>query len=161
MSNLRADIPDGFVPLPGSGFTENNGPLYVRINARDNKLVFGFRVEPRHTNPMGTCHGGMLMLLADMQLPLAAHYQADLDDRFLPTVNLTADFLASPQLGDWITGETDVVRVTKNLVFTQGIFSVGDQPMLRANGIFKRTGPAPEGETGNSVYKLLRSLRAN
>lgn len=154
-------IPDGFIPLPSMGFTEKNGPLYVSTSAIPDKLVFGFRVEPQHVNVVGGCHGGMMMLLADMQLPLAAHYQANLDDRFLPTVNLTADFLASPQLGDWVTGETDVVRITRNLVFTQGVFKVGDQPVLRANGIFKRMGPAPEGHTGVDTHRLMQQLRDN
>src|SRR5690606_2856139 len=101
----------------------------------------------------------MMMMLADMQLPLAAIYQAGLDDRFLPTVNLTADFLASPMVGDWVWGESDVVRVTRNLVFTQGIFRVDDKPVLRANGIFKRTGPAPSGTPDETnMPRMLASL---
>jgi acyl-coenzyme A thioesterase PaaI-like protein len=156
MNDMYKGIPPGYVALPGAGFTEVNGPLYVcRTNE---KLNFGIRVEPRHANVMGTCHGAMLMLLADMQLPLAAHYQAGLDDRFLPTVNLTADFLASPAVGDWIWGETEVVRVTRNLVFTQGLFRVGDKPVLRANGIFKRTGPAAQGDGRLDVTQMLASL---
>lgn len=156
MNDMYKGIPPGYVTLPGAGFTETNGPLYVC--RKDEKLIFGFRVEPRHANVMGTCHGAMLMLLADMQLPLAAHYQAGLDDRFLPTVNLTADFLASPMVGDWIWGETEVVRVTRNLVFTQGIFRVEDKPVLRANGIFKRTGPSAPGDGKLDVSHVLASL---
>lgn len=156
MNDMYKGIPPGYVVLPGAGFTEVNGPMYVC--RKGGKLIFGLRVEPRHANVMGTCHGGMLMLLADMQLPLAAHYQAGLDDRFLPTVNLTADFLASPAVGDWIWGETDVVRVTRNLVFTQGIFRVEDKPVLRANGIFKRTGAAAPDDGKPNVARMLASL---
>jgi len=158
MNDMYMGIPPGYVALPDIGFTGVNGPLYV--SRQGDKLIFGFRVEPRHANVMGTCHGAMMMLLADMQLPLAAHFQAGLDDRFLPTVNLTADFLASPVVGDWIQGETDVVRVTRNLVFTQGIFRVDDKPVLRANGIFKRTGAAAQQEDDRpDVARMLAGLR--
>lgn len=142
-------VPDGFIALPTTGgYNEVNGPYYARRIGDD--LCLGFRVEPRHTNPRGGCHGGMLMLLADVQLPLAARYQTDIDDAFLPTVNLTGDFLAAPNLGDWVQGRAEVVRVTRNLVFVQGVLSVDGNPVLRANGIFKRIGPAPD--------KLLGSL---
>lgn len=137
-------IPDGFleVPTPGA-FNHSNGPFRAKRIGR--ALLFGLRVEPRHANAMGTCHGAMLMMLADIQLPMAARYQAGLDDAFLPTVNLTGDFLASPKLGDWIEGTTDVVRVTRNLVFAHGVLSVAGEPVFRANGIFKRVGPPPPG----------------
>jgi len=139
MTPVPASVPPGFMQLPSlGGFPDTNGPIYVRDI--DGKLVFGFRVEARHTNARGRCHGGMLMLLADLQLPLAARYQADLDDSFLPTINLTGDFLAPANIGDWVTGETDVIRTTNNLVFAQGILRVGTRAILRANGIFKRAG---------------------
>ena len=93
---------------------------------------------------VGQCHGGMLMLFADILLPLAARFQADLDDAFLPTVNLTSDFVASARVGQWVEGRTDVIRVTRNLVFTQGLVSADGQTVIRVNGIFKRAGPMPE-----------------
>lgn len=133
------DVPDGYVEIPmPPGYNSINGPFWGRRVGDD--LVLGFRVEDRHANVRGTCHGGMLMLFADLLLPLAARYQADLDDVFLSTVNLTGDFLASPQVGDWVHGRAEVVRVTRNLVFTHGVVAVDDAPMVRVNGIFKRMG---------------------
>ena len=61
-------LPGGFKPLQvGGDFTANNGPLYIRsvVQPDGNKLRhMGFRVEQRHTNPMGNCHGGMLATFA-------------------------------------------------------------------------------------------------
>jgi hypothetical protein len=53
------DIPAGFAPLPmGGEFVGVNGPLYLRHDGQGVRV--GFRVESRHTNPLGICHGGML-----------------------------------------------------------------------------------------------------
>ena len=73
-------VPDGFQPLRvGGDFVALNGPLYIRSVAQPDgskQRHLGFRVETRHTNPMGNCHGGMLATFADMLLPMLAHRQA-------------------------------------------------------------------------------------
>ena len=54
-----ADIPEGFRPADiGGPFMVHNGPLYAKWSGE--RVLLGFRVEPRHTNPLGVCHGGML-----------------------------------------------------------------------------------------------------
>jgi len=138
--SLATPIPAGFVELPiRSGFMGPNGPLYGRRDG--DHVVLGFRVESRHCNPRDVCHGGMLMLFADMQLPLAARAQADLNDDFFPTINLTTDFLAPAPLGAWVQGRADVVKVTRNMVFAQGVIEADGVLVCRVNGIFKRGGP--------------------
>ena len=65
---MTNDIPEGFKPLPiSSGFIGVNGPLYMRRVSRPDGDIAqaGFRVEERHTNPMGNCHGGMLATFAE------------------------------------------------------------------------------------------------
>ena len=129
-------IPEGFIELPFNyGFIGVNGPLYARRDG--GRLHLGFRVEERHCNPMGIAHGGMLVTFADMQLPLASRYQADLPENFLPTINLSVDFLAPARLGAWVEGETQVMRRTRNLVFSQCTVTADGEPSLRASGIFK------------------------
>jgi len=142
MERADAGVPEGFVGFSAlGGYTDVNGPFFAKREGR--KLVFGFRVEERHVNMVGQCHGGMLMLFADILLPLSARFQEDLDDAFLPTVNLTSDFVASARIGEWVEGRTEVIRVTRNLVFTQGIVSADGRAVVRVNGIFKRGGPDP------------------
>jgi uncharacterized protein (TIGR00369 family) len=133
----RPDAPEGFAPFPfTTGFVGVNGPLYARRDA-DGRIRLGFRVEERHCNPMRIAHGGMLVTFADMQLPFGARFQADLSDRFLPTIHLATDFLAPAPLGAWVEGETEVLRRTRNLVFAQCLVTADGEPCLRASGIFK------------------------
>jgi uncharacterized protein (TIGR00369 family) len=131
-----ADIPEGFRPRRfGEGFIAVNGPLYVR--RQDGGFQLGFRVEQRHCNPMGICHGGMMATFCDMLLPLSAHVLSDVGKRFLPTINLQIDYLAASPLGAWVQGEAQVLRTTRSLVFMQGLVHADGTPVARVSGIFK------------------------
>ena len=131
-------IPAGFAPLRLTmGFLESVGPLYGKWS--DDRLLLGFRVEMRHCNPGQVAHGGMLATFADMLLPIASRFQSKSDMGFLPTVNLTCDYLAPAPLGSWIEGRADLIKSTKNLLFAQGAATADGAPVLRANGIFKIT----------------------
>lgn len=134
-------IPDGFVALASGGpFIEHNGPLYVR---HEGDLVrFGFRVEHRHVNPMNNLHGGMMASFCDMLLPLSVHRKStEVADRFLPTISLQIDYLAPAPLGAWVEGEADPLRITRSLVFAQGLVTADGVPCARVSGVFK-IGPA-------------------
>lgn len=131
------DIPAGFAPLEVPGdFIGVNGPLYLK---HEGSLVqVGFRVEQRHTNPVGICHGGMMASFCDMLLPLSAHRKsAEVGFRFLPTINLQIDYLAASPLGAWVQGEAEVLRTTRSLVFMQGLVTADGTLVARASGIFK------------------------
>ena len=130
-------IPDGFVPLRmGGDYIELNGPIYVRVEA--GQLQLGFRVEKRHTNPMGICHGGWMASFADMVLPISVHHQnKELRSRFLPTISLQLDYLAPGSLGAWVQGTGQLLRHTKSLVFAQGLITVDGEPAVRMSGVFK------------------------
>ena len=82
------------------------------------------------------------MTLADMQLALGINYERDLR-RFLPTISLSADYLAPAPLGSWIEGRADILRVTRNMIFAQCLFTADGTPILRANGIL-RMSPEPD-----------------
>ena len=132
-----SSVPAGFRPLPmGGEFVNANGPLYLK---HEGSLVrLGFRVEPRHTNPLGICHGGMMATFCDMLLPISAHRQSDaLVNRFLPTISLQIDYLAPAPLGAWVEGEAQLLRVTRSFVFAQGLVSADEAPVARVSGIFK------------------------
>jgi uncharacterized protein (TIGR00369 family) len=130
-------IPEGFFALHMGewGFIPENGPLYGK--REDNFFLLGFRVEERHCNPAKICHGGMLMTFADMQLPFGIRLQAISDPGFLPTVSLSAEFMAPAPLGSWVQGRTDVLKTTRNLAFAQCLVTADGEPVLRASGIFK------------------------
>ena len=129
-------VPEGFAPFKlAMGFIETNGPLYGKWDGTH--LLLGFRVGERHCNPGRVCHGGMMATFADMLLPIASRFQAQVDMGFLPTVNLACDFLAPAPLGAWVEGRAELVKRTRNLLFAQGTASADGVTCLRANGIFK------------------------
>ena len=140
-------VPAGYRPLPfRDGFIGGNGPVYVNTSGAE--PVFGFRVEERHCNPMGICHGGWIASVMDMVLPLTARFTVpDLGDHFLLTVNLTIDYLGGAPLGRWVEGRGQVLKRTGRMVFVQGVLSVDGVAVTRGNGIF-RIGPSapPIGE---------------
>lgn len=128
--------PEGFkpLPLPSSGFIDSNGPIYGK---RDRgQVVIGIRIEERHCNSAGTCHGGMLTTLADMLLAMGSNLQADLS-RFLPTISLTCDFLGQAPLGAWVEGRPQVLRVARSHVFSHGVLTIDEEPILRASAVLK------------------------
>jgi uncharacterized protein (TIGR00369 family) len=130
------EVPGGFKPLPiGGQFMVVNGPLYVRVV--EGRAQMGFRVLARHTNPMNICHGGMLATFGDMLLPVCIHRQSEVGHRFLPTISLQIDYLAPAPLGAWVQGEADVLRVTRTMVFAQGLAQADGTPVMRVSGIFK------------------------
>lgn len=137
------DIPAGFRPLPTMGdFIAAIGPLYLRHEG--DSVQLGFRVERRHTNPLGNCHGGMLASFCDMLLPISIHRKGqEVSRRLLPTINLQLDYLAPAPLGAWVEGEAQVLRTTRSLVFAQGLVSADGAICARVSGIFKIGPPFP------------------
>jgi uncharacterized protein (TIGR00369 family) len=133
-------VPEGFMARRfGDGFIVVNGPLYSR--PIDGGLQLGFRVEKRHCNPMGICHGGMMATFCDMLLPISAHaLSTEVAGRFLPTVSLQVDFLAASPLGAWVQGEAQLLRATRSLVFMQGLVQADGVNVARVSGVF-RIGP--------------------
>ena len=133
----QGPVPPGYRPLAvGGDFMAVNGPLFVRVDGA--AISLGFRVEARHCNPMGICHGGMLASFCDMLLPVSVHRKsAEVGLRFLPTVSLQLDYLAPSPLGAWIEGEADVLKVTRTMVFVQGLVRADGLPVVRCSGVFK------------------------
>lgn len=144
-ASTATDIPPRFRPIPmGGPFITNNGPFYGRLDG--NRLLFGFRVEERHCNPMKICHGGMLASFADMLMPCAALYQETVPERrFLPTISLQIDYLAPAPLGAWVQGEADVLRSTRNMLFAQGLVRADGVLAMRVSGVFKQGPPFGDG----------------
>ena len=110
---MSLSIPAAFVPLQlrPNPYIDACGPLYGRREGE--ALVLGLRVERRHCNPGGSCHGGMLSTLADMLLVME---------------------------GAWVEGRLQVLRSTRNLVFCQGNLQADGALVLRLSGIAKPSG---------------------
>ncbi|MBY0408970.1 MAG: PaaI family thioesterase, partial [Burkholderiaceae bacterium] len=126
--------------VAGGPIIQHNGPLYLL--QQGNVVKFGFRVLPQHVNPMNNLHGGMMASFCDMLLPLSVHRKSsEVANRFLPTISLQIDYLAPAPLGAWVEGEAEPLRITRSLVFAQGLVSADGVPCARVSGVFK-IGPA-------------------
>ena len=62
----------------------------------------------------------------------------------------TSDFLAPSPLGAWVEGQAEVLRVTRNLVFAQGLITADGNPSMRFSGIMKLGQPFEHG-----IFKTL------
>jgi len=127
------EIPDGFAPFEPQGpFLEFIGPVLVRD---DGGVVFGLRVEERHTNHRGTIQGGLLSTFADFALGRAIEADAE-DGKDRATVSLTVDFLKPAKPGDWIETRTKVDRVGGTLSFADCSLMVDDREIVRARAVW-------------------------
>lgn len=134
--------PDRLTPLIASGFSVLAGPLFWRRDD-DAGLRLAFEVTAEKCNGMNHCHGGMIATLMDMQLALGARAnQPELANRFLPTVSLQIDYLDPAPCGCWLMGETQILRMTRRLVFVQGLVTNGGRLIARGSAILKIGGDA-------------------
>jgi uncharacterized protein (TIGR00369 family) len=128
------DAPDGFAPYPDQGpFLEHIGPVHVRENG--DELVFGLRMEDRHTNHRGTIQGGLLSTFADFALGRAIEADAD-DDKDRATVSLTIDYLKPAKPGDWVESRTRVERVGGTLAFADCALTVDGREIVRSRAVW-------------------------
>ncbi|GBQ79954.1 hypothetical protein AA13595_0173 [Gluconacetobacter johannae DSM 13595] len=149
--------PPGFVPLPDlapGGFDALSGGFLVAVEG--GQLVGGFRVTPSCCNRAGFCHGGKLASVCDTYLAMAALFREDLQTGFLPTVSLSLDFMAAVPCGVWVELRAETLRITRSLVFVQGLATVDGTPAARADAIYHRL---PPGDAhGADIGALLRGL---
>ena len=84
----------------------------------------------------------MMASFCDMLLPMTIHRKSEpARGRFLPTINLQIDYLAPAPLGAWVQGEAQVLRVTRSMVFAQGLATADGVNAVRVSGIFKIGAP--------------------
>jgi len=128
-------LPAGFAPhYRKSPLTDPWEPLYSRKT--DVAVVLGLEVTAAHTNSRGFVHGGLISALADNAMGLSCGCRLG-DGARLVTVNLTLDFLASAQVGQWLEFDTIFVKPGGSLCFAQAFVTADGEPCARANAVFK------------------------
>lgn len=126
--------PAGFVLSTSRGpFTTHNGPYYHRADLAQGSAQAFFALN-RHANGLGIVHGGMLTAFMDGLLA-GAVYQATRKTGL--TIHLSIDFLHMARVGEWVIGESEVTRTTRDVAFVEGRAFVGHRDVVRASGIFK------------------------
>lgn len=144
------DIPEGFQldarnqPHTFSGLV---GPFYSR--RQGSEISLGMRIEERHCNSRGTCHGGLLATLADVALGYACALAASTggEKRNYVTVDLSLQYLASTHVGDWVQSEVAVLTPGSRTASATGHLLANGQPVVRISANFRATRtPAPDSE---------------
>jgi uncharacterized protein (TIGR00369 family) len=139
MSTLT-DVPEGFrlerriQPHTFGGLV---GPFYSRRQGND--LSLGLRIEGRHCNSRGTCHGGLLATLADMALGYSCALAGDAEggNRNFVTVDLSLQYLASTHVGDWVQSEVAVLSPGSRTRSATGHLLANGQPVVRISANFR------------------------
>jgi acyl-coenzyme A thioesterase 13 len=127
-------IPEGYTQSAhSSAYTSLAGPLYERAGADEYRLAL--RVDERHANRRGFCHGALIALLADVALGRVIGYsrQPRLET---VTVNLDLTFMMPARLGDWLEAVGRVDRIGKRLAYSSGMILANGVAVARATGVF-------------------------
>jgi uncharacterized protein (TIGR00369 family) len=134
------EIPSGFrqmsVNKSKPSWFRLMSPLYVRDDLEPGHSALGFIGEQRHQNYTGHVHGGMLASFMDYCLYHAAESQ--FQSASFVTISMGIDYLAPAPIGQWIQGESEVVRSGKQIAFVRGIASTGDVSVVHATGTFRK-----------------------
>jgi uncharacterized protein (TIGR00369 family) len=136
----KSEIPEGFIrvqrPQPNP-FNELVGPFYSR--RQDDVISLGLRIEARHCNSRGICHGGLLATLADVALGYAcvvAGGPQQQNGSFV-TTNLSIDYLAPAHVGDWVQSEVKVLNPGSRTATANGFLVANGNPVVRASATFR------------------------
>jgi len=129
------ELPPGFSrSRRSSGYLDVIGPLHEAGDGADYRL--GLRIDARHVNSRGFCHGGVLAALADVHLGrmASAHAAPPLP---LVTLHLDLDYLAPARLGAWLEASGRVDRTGRSLAHSSGLITADGTPVLRCAAVFQ------------------------
>jgi len=132
------ETPEGFRTIPRlSPFNALVGPLYERRMGEE--VSIGLRIEQKHTNSRGICHGGLLATVADLALGYAMLAKTGGKGGFV-TAHLAVDYAGKARVGDWVESAVEVQRMGKRLAFANCYLVCGDSRIVRASAIFALAG---------------------
>jgi len=134
-----SDIPEGYELVQrtqGPGFAGLAGPFYAKREGR--ALSLGLRIEPRHLNSRGTCHGGLLATLADIALGYACVAASeDGQKKNFVTIDLSIEYMATTSAGDWLYSEVKVLNTDSRTAAAAGHLLVEGNPVARISANFR------------------------
>ncbi len=134
-SDVDRSVPEGFKPLLAGGpYFRALGPITSRT-LDSGALVIALRLTESHLNVQGFAHGGMLSTLADgalgINIALARGRRGG-----QVTVSMTADFLSSARLGDWLEAHVTITRLGQRLAYANCDLLVAARQVLRSSAVF-------------------------
>ena len=133
MVQLYKPQEDGWKTLNTEGFVSTIGPVWSRPVGQS--WEYGMLVEPRHENPLGIAHGGMLVTFIDQAISMIAWTASG--RKPCATIQLDTHFLAPAKAGNFIVARATVTRQSATLIFLRGTLSIQDHDILTAQGLMK------------------------
>lgn len=114
------------------------GPIYsIELTDPNEPLRLGMRIEQRHCNRLGICHGGTLMAFLDNSLGYIAANMTGAKGGG-PTISMHVNFLKPAKQGDWIESRVSIDQTTGSMQFVRGSIVVGTEVIAQAAGVFVR-----------------------
>ncbi|MFV3075360.1 PaaI family thioesterase [Niveispirillum fermenti] len=119
-------------------FAQLVGPLSMLVmpDNPEEPVRIGFRVEEKHCNKLGGCHGGMLGTVLDLALGYVANFANQ--ETGTPTISLSTDFLRPAGAGTWIESRCRLIQTTRRMAFVDGLLICRQGPVARGNAIYRR-----------------------
>lgn len=139
MSGSPVKLPAGFRPFPQNvGYANAIDPMFFCESEAG--VTLGLEVRRQHLNGMGICHGGVIMLMAD--ICCSWNVRNKLSERGAsrtispPTVSLNFDFLKAARSGDWLEASVDMLELKRSLGFAAGKVTRDSSVIARFSGSF-------------------------
>lgn len=131
--------PEGFAPhFRQSPLTAPWEPIFSRRTAQ--AVQIGLHIREAHCNSRGFVHGGLISALADNAMGLSAGHLAQQtagEQRRPVTVNLAVDFTGTGKVGQWLSFEPRVLKLTRTLAFVDCVVLADGAILARANATFR------------------------
>ena len=136
-------IPEGFEPIgQDETFIGHVGGLHWRRLADRTETCIV--LAKRHTNPIGTAHGGLLTTMLDITLGATAQSAIGHTGTGHPaTIQLSANLIAAAHEGELLQGEARADAVTRTMSFVSGRLHVGGRTVITGSAVF-RNPPSPD-----------------
>ena len=115
----------------------------------DSSVEFGIFVYSQHLNSMQICHGGVLMMLADIRVASGVNFSIGKKSGS-PTINLSLDFVAPTRVDAWSESRAELVAIRKRFGFCSGTIISEDNLI----GCFNDTFYLPHDSNSSSKVKL-------
>lgn len=106
------------------------GPLpFIPRATEDGGIVWEYQVDPRHFNPYGTLHGGVVLMLLDSAMGQAVATAVHASGRFNAAAQMNTNFLA-PVTSGIVRARAHVVKIGKRLAVVEGRAEAGDGTLV-------------------------------
>ena len=130
---IGGQVPEGWEIRTSAAFGSLVGPFWIKREPAG--TACGFLADNRHGNRRGVVHGGMLATLADTALGIVVSEQVG--GLAIATVQLNIHYADAVRPGEFVAARSEVVRVTRALVFMRARLAVDARTVVMADGIWK------------------------